>query len=70
MRCSRHLIQHFREVRLKGVPCENNSDVDALAKLGSQEEAVLLGMIPLEIQEAPNIREMEVMDVDNTPLLG
>lgn len=32
------------------VPRANNVIVDALAKLGPQKEATLLGVIPLEVQ--------------------
>ncbi|XP_074351821.1 uncharacterized protein LOC141690968 [Apium graveolens] len=35
--------------------------------MGSQHEAVLLGSIPLEIQEIPTIPEVEVMQVDEAP---
>ncbi|XP_074346603.1 uncharacterized protein LOC141685400 [Apium graveolens] len=51
LRCAQRLIGMFKEVRLECVPREKNSNADALAKMGSQQEAVLLGSIPLEIQE-------------------
>ncbi|XP_074347624.1 uncharacterized protein LOC141686489 [Apium graveolens] len=51
LRCTQRLIGMFKEVRLECVPREKNSNADALAKMGSQQEAVLLGSIPLEIQE-------------------
>ncbi|XP_074323553.1 uncharacterized protein LOC141660466 [Apium graveolens] len=35
--------------------------------MGSQQEVVLLGYIPLEIQELPNIPKVKVMQVDETP---
>ncbi|XP_074326869.1 uncharacterized protein LOC141664814 [Apium graveolens] len=71
------VVNQFREVRLECVPREKNSNADALAKMGSQQEAVLLGSIPLEIQEIPSIPEIEAMQVDEahketwmTPLLA
>ncbi|XP_074356028.1 uncharacterized protein LOC141695700 [Apium graveolens] len=42
------LIGKFKEVRLECVQWEKNSNADALAKMGSHQEAVLLGSIPLE----------------------
>ncbi|XP_074352820.1 uncharacterized protein LOC141691971 [Apium graveolens] len=38
--------------------------MDALAKLGSQREATLLGVIPLEIKKQPSIFQAEVMGVE------
>ncbi|XP_074351159.1 uncharacterized protein LOC141690316 [Apium graveolens] len=64
LRCTQRLIGIFKKVRLECVPREKNSNTDALVKMGSQQEAVLLGSIPLEIQEIPNIPEIEVMQVD------
>ncbi|XP_074356164.1 uncharacterized protein LOC141695855 [Apium graveolens] len=61
------LIGRFKEVILECVPREKNSNADALEKIGSQQEAVLLGSIPLEIQEIPSISEVEVMQVDEAP---
>ncbi|XP_074346484.1 uncharacterized protein LOC141685270 [Apium graveolens] len=55
LRCTQRLIGMFKEVRLVCVPREKNSNADALAKMGSQQEAVLLGSIPLEIQEVPTL---------------
>ncbi|XP_074373752.1 uncharacterized protein LOC141714113 [Apium graveolens] len=49
LRCTQRLIGKFKEVRLECVPCEKNNNTDALAKMGSQQEAVLLGSIPLKI---------------------
>ncbi|XP_074337204.1 uncharacterized protein LOC141674395 [Apium graveolens] len=66
-RCTQHLIGKFKEVRSGCVPREKNSNADALEKMGSQQEAVLLGSIPLEIQEIPSIPEVEVMQVDEAP---
>ncbi|XP_074323190.1 uncharacterized protein LOC141660126 [Apium graveolens] len=67
LRCTQRLIGMFKEVRLECVPREKNSNADALEKMGSQQEAVLLGSIPLEIQEIPSIPEIEVMQVDGAP---
>ncbi|XP_074360580.1 uncharacterized protein LOC141700792 [Apium graveolens] len=77
LRCTQRLIGMFKEVRLECVPREKNSNADALAKMGSQQEAVLLGSIPLKIQEVPSIPEIETMQVDEalkktwmTPILA
>ncbi|XP_074352702.1 uncharacterized protein LOC141691847 [Apium graveolens] len=67
LRCTQRLIGMFKEVRLECVPREKNSNADALAKMGSQQEAVLLGSIPLGIQEIPSIPEVETMRVDEAP---
>ncbi|XP_074359640.1 uncharacterized protein LOC141699685 [Apium graveolens] len=67
LRCTQCLIGMLKEVRLECVPREKNSNADALAKMGSQQEAVLLESIPLEIQEIPNIPEIETMRVDEAP---
>ncbi|XP_074336314.1 uncharacterized protein LOC141673462 [Apium graveolens] len=67
LRCTQRLIEKFKEVRLECVPREKNRNADALAKMGSQLEAVLLGSIPLEVQEIPSIPEAEVMQVDEAP---
>ncbi|XP_074342397.1 uncharacterized protein LOC141679939 [Apium graveolens] len=67
LRCTQRLIGMFKEVRLECVPREKNSNADALAKMGSQQEAVLLGSIPLKIQEIPSIPEIEIMQVDEAP---
>ncbi|XP_074327740.1 uncharacterized protein LOC141665652 [Apium graveolens] len=40
LRCTQRLIRMFKDVRLECVPREKNSNVDALAKMGSQQEAV------------------------------
>ncbi|XP_074346536.1 uncharacterized protein LOC141685325 [Apium graveolens] len=48
LRCTQRLIGKFKEVRLECVPREKNSNADALEKMGSQQEVVLLGSIPLE----------------------
>ncbi|XP_074363974.1 uncharacterized protein LOC141704674 [Apium graveolens] len=67
LRCKQRLIGKFREVRLECVLREKNSNADALEKMGSQQEAVLLGSIPLEIQEIPSIPEVEAMQVYEAP---
>ncbi|XP_074356057.1 uncharacterized protein LOC141695732 [Apium graveolens] len=67
LRCTQRLIEKFREVKLECVPREKNINADALAKMGSQQEVVLLGSIPLEIQEIPSIPEVEMMHVDEAP---
>ncbi|XP_074328131.1 uncharacterized protein LOC141666043 [Apium graveolens] len=67
LRCVQRLIGRFKEVRLECVPREKNSNANALAKMGSQQEAMLLGSIPLEIQEVPSIPELRVMQVDESP---
>ncbi|XP_074363401.1 uncharacterized protein LOC141703910 [Apium graveolens] len=67
LRCTQRLIGMFKEVRLEYVPREKNSNADALEKMGSQQEAMLLGSIPLEIQEIPSIPEVEIMQVDEAP---
>ncbi|XP_074352324.1 uncharacterized protein LOC141691485 [Apium graveolens] len=51
LRCTHRLIGMFKKVRLECFSWEKNNNADALAKMGSQQEAVLLGSIPLEIQE-------------------
>ncbi|XP_074346683.1 uncharacterized protein LOC141685487 [Apium graveolens] len=53
MRCMQRLLEKFGSARLEGVPREENSNADALAKMGSQMDSVLLGQIPLGIQEIP-----------------
>ncbi|XP_074326890.1 uncharacterized protein LOC141664835 [Apium graveolens] len=60
LRCTQRLIGRFKEVRLECVPWEKDNNADVLAKMGSQQEVVLLGSIPLEIQEIPSIPEVEV----------
>ncbi|XP_074368281.1 uncharacterized protein LOC141708514 [Apium graveolens] len=40
LRCTQRLIGMFKEVRLEYVPREKNNNADALAKMGSQQEAV------------------------------
>lgn len=56
----------LKEARLDQLPRDSNSEADALAKLGSQKDATLLGVIPLEIQKYPSVSEAELMLVDTT----
>ncbi|XP_074347130.1 uncharacterized protein LOC141685956 [Apium graveolens] len=77
LRCTQRLIGKFKEVRLECVRREKKSNADALVKIGSQQETVLLGSIPFETQEIPSIPEVEVMQVDEalkeiwmTPILA
>ncbi|XP_074352295.1 uncharacterized protein LOC141691455 [Apium graveolens] len=60
MRCVQRLLEKFGSARLEGVPREENSNADALAKLGSQMDSVQRGQIPLGIQEIPSIPEVGV----------
>ncbi|KAK1398908.1 hypothetical protein POM88_008771 [Heracleum sosnowskyi] len=64
MRYSEELISRFKEVNLEQIPRAQNTDADALAKLGSQKEATMLGVIPLEIQVQPSIPKLEVMNLE------
>ncbi|XP_017250742.1 uncharacterized protein LOC108221371 [Daucus carota subsp. sativus] len=64
LRCVQRLLDQFEEVQVNSVPREFNGDADALAKLGSQKDAALLGVIRLEIQEIPSIPELDVMEVE------
>ncbi|XP_074328029.1 uncharacterized protein LOC141665942 [Apium graveolens] len=54
------LLEKFGSARLEGIPREEKSNVDALAKMGSQMDSVQLGKIPLGIQEIPSIPEVGV----------
>ena len=58
------LIKKFKEVIIEQVPHADNVGANALAKLGSQREATLLGVIPLKIQMRPNIHEEVVMTLN------
>ena len=64
MRYAQELIGKFREIKLEQIPRSENADADALAKLGSQRDAHMLGVIPLEIQYQPSIPKIEVLDVE------
>ncbi|KAL8112712.1 hypothetical protein AgCh_020142 [Apium graveolens] len=54
LRYSQSLIHKFREVIIEQIPRRENSNADAFAKWGSQKEVLLIGVIPLEIQEKPS----------------
>ncbi|XP_063947521.1 uncharacterized protein LOC135152038 [Daucus carota subsp. sativus] len=64
------LIGKFREIKLEQLPRSGNADADALAKLGSQRDAHMLWVIPLEIKYQPSIPKIEVLDgeVDESDL--
>ncbi|XP_063942814.1 uncharacterized protein LOC135150442 [Daucus carota subsp. sativus] len=64
MRYAQELIGKFREIKLEQIPRSENADADALAKLGSQRDAHMLGVIPLEIRYQPSIPKIEVLDVE------
>ncbi|XP_074322902.1 uncharacterized protein LOC141659874 [Apium graveolens] len=49
MRCAQRLLEKFGSARLEGIPREENSKADALAKMGSQMDSIQLGQIPLGI---------------------
>ncbi|XP_074337671.1 uncharacterized protein LOC141674868 [Apium graveolens] len=68
MRCAQRLLEKFGSARLEGVPREENSNADALAKMGSQMDSIQLGQIPLGIQEIPSVPEVEVFQTRETPL--
>ncbi|XP_074347650.1 uncharacterized protein LOC141686516 [Apium graveolens] len=55
------------QTELESVPREENSNADALAKMGSQMDSVQLGQIPLGIQEIPSIPEVEVFQTQEVP---
>ncbi|XP_074326789.1 uncharacterized protein LOC141664735 [Apium graveolens] len=57
MRCAQRLLKKFESARLESVPREENSNADALVKMGSRMDSVQLGQIPLGIQEIPSIPE-------------
>ncbi|XP_074350040.1 uncharacterized protein LOC141689592 [Apium graveolens] len=60
MRYAQCLLEKFGNARLEGVPREENSKADALAKMGSQMDSIQLGQIPLGVQEIPSVPEVEV----------
>ncbi|XP_074362787.1 uncharacterized protein LOC141703077 [Apium graveolens] len=57
LECTQRIIKLFNEVRVEHISRDENTGADALAKLGSQREATLLGVIPLEIQNMPSVPE-------------
>ncbi|XP_074322718.1 uncharacterized protein LOC141659690 [Apium graveolens] len=67
MRCARRLLGKFSSAKLESVPREENSNADALAKMGSQMDIVQLGQIPLGIQKVPSIPEVEVCQMQEIP---
>ncbi|XP_074337138.1 uncharacterized protein LOC141674311 [Apium graveolens] len=67
MRCVQSLLQNFGSAKLEGVPREKNGNVDALEKMGSQMDSMLLRQIPLGIQEFPSITEMSVFQMQEVP---
>ncbi|XP_074374148.1 uncharacterized protein LOC141714532 [Apium graveolens] len=67
MRCAQRLLEKFGSARLEGVPREENSNADALAKMGSQMDSIQLGQIPLRIQEIPSIPEVGVFQTQEIP---
>ncbi|XP_074347277.1 uncharacterized protein LOC141686121 [Apium graveolens] len=67
MRCVQHLLRKFGSAKLERVPREENSNVDALEKMGSHMDNVLLGQILLGIQEIPSIPEVSVFQIQEIP---
>ncbi|XP_074351326.1 uncharacterized protein LOC141690420 [Apium graveolens] len=63
MRCVQRQLQRFGRAKLRGVPREENINVDALEKMGSHIDSVLLGQIPLGVQEIPSIPEISVFQM-------
>ncbi|XP_074346143.1 uncharacterized protein LOC141684905 [Apium graveolens] len=53
-------------IHLEQIPRTENSDADALAKLGSQKEATLLGVIPLKVKQQPSIPKMESATIEES----
>ena len=49
LHCTQQLLSRFNEAKLEAIPREKNEEADALAKMGSQKNDTLLGVIPLEI---------------------
>ncbi|XP_074327341.1 uncharacterized protein LOC141665260 [Apium graveolens] len=66
MRYSQELMNKFKEVHLEQIPRLENSNFNALAKLGSQKEATLLCVIPLEVYQQPSTPKIETARVDTT----
>ncbi|XP_074327932.1 uncharacterized protein LOC141665845 [Apium graveolens] len=57
LRCTQRLIGMFKEVRLECVPWEKNSNADALAKMGSQQEVLFTVRLEIDlIRELPKAR--------------
>ncbi|XP_074347266.1 uncharacterized protein LOC141686108 [Apium graveolens] len=70
MRCAQRLLEKFGNARLEGVPREENSKADALAKMGSQMDSIQLGQIPFGVQEIPSVPEVEVFQTQENQLEG
>ncbi|XP_074336586.1 uncharacterized protein LOC141673743 [Apium graveolens] len=64
MRCAQRLLKKISNARLESVPREENSNADALAKMGSQMDSVQLGQILLGIQEIPSVPETGAVPED------
>ncbi|XP_074356006.1 uncharacterized protein LOC141695677 [Apium graveolens] len=67
MRCVQRLPKRFGSTKLEGVPREENNNADALAKMGSKMDNMLLGQIGLGIQEIPSIPEVNVFQMQEIP---
>ncbi|XP_074342283.1 uncharacterized protein LOC141679777 [Apium graveolens] len=67
MRYAQRLLEKFGSARRESVPREENSNSDALAKMGSQMDSIQLGQIPLGIQEVPSVPEMGVFQTQEIP---
>ncbi|XP_074352427.1 uncharacterized protein LOC141691582 [Apium graveolens] len=67
MRCVQRLLEKFGNARLEGVPREENSNADALEKMGLQMDILQLGQIPLGIREIPSIPEVGVFQTQEIP---
>ncbi|XP_074324047.1 uncharacterized protein LOC141660970 [Apium graveolens] len=57
LKYAQRIIKLFNEVRVEHISRDKNIGADALAKLGSQREATLLGVIPLKIRNKPSVPE-------------
>ena len=62
--CTRQLLSKFKEIKLEAVPRGMNEEADALAKLGSQKNSTLLGVIPLIILKQPSVPEAILMQTE------
>ncbi|XP_074351649.1 uncharacterized protein LOC141690777 [Apium graveolens] len=67
MRYVQRLLEKFGSARLEGIPREENNNADALAKMRSQMDSVLLGQIPLGIQKIPSIPEVGLFRTEVIP---
>ncbi|XP_074336726.1 uncharacterized protein LOC141673897 [Apium graveolens] len=57
LKCAQRIITRFNEVRLELIPRRQTKGADEIAKLGSRREAILLGVVPLNIQRQPSVPE-------------